>query len=149
MMSLITIQLFTALTWLRGTHDVHDEMQDMRAEYESIKLIPRVTLMELLTNASLRIPMFIAVMVMLAQQLSGINAIMFYSTSIFEMANLKGSAAQLATIGVGVVNVLMTFVSMIMVEKAGRKTLLLIGFFGMCIDTTLLSICFLFNVSSD
>lgn len=124
-------------------------MQDMRAEYESIKLVPKVTLMELMMNASLRIPMFIAIMVMLAQQLSGINAIMFYSTTIFEMAQLKGSAAQLATIGVGVVNVLMTFVSMILVEKAGRKTLLLIGFSGMCVDTTLLAICFWFKVSFD
>lgn len=121
-------------------------MQDMRAEYESIKLIPRVTLTELIMNASLRIPLFIAIMVMLAQQLSGINAIMFFSTKIFNMANLQGSAAELATIGVGVVNVLMTFVSMVLVEKAGRKTLLLIGFGGMCIDTTLLAICFFFKV---
>lgn len=119
----------------------------MRAEYESIKLIPRVTLMELFMNASLRIPMFIAIMVMLAQQLSGINAIMFYSTTIFKMASLNDSASQLATIGVGIVNVLMTFVSMILVEKAGRKTLLLVGFFGMCVDTTLLAICFWFKAS--
>ncbi|XP_011495822.1 PREDICTED: solute carrier family 2, facilitated glucose transporter member 3-like isoform X2 [Ceratosolen solmsi marchali] len=134
-----------ALTWLRGTIEVHDEMEDMRSEYESIKLIPRVTLTELIMNSSLRIPLFISIMIMLAQQLSGINAIMFYSTNIFEMAQLDAEQAQNATIGVGVVNVLMTFISMILVEKAGRKTLLLIGFFGMFLDTSLLAVCLLFK----
>ncbi|OXU29584.1 hypothetical protein TSAR_009068 [Trichomalopsis sarcophagae] len=136
-----------SLTWLRGTIEVHDEMEEMRAEYESIKLVPQVTLTELIMNSSLRIPLFISVMIMLAQQLSGINAIMFYSTKIFKMAQLSESQAGNATIGVGVVNVLMTFVSMILVEKAGRKTLLLIGFFGMVIDTSLLGVCLLFTVS--
>lgn len=85
---------------------------------------------------------------MLAQQLSGINAIMFYSTKIFKLAHLDDAAAQGATIGIGVVNVLMTFVSMVLVEKAGRKTLLLIGFVGMCIDTTLLAIVMMFEVNN-
>ncbi|KAJ8687560.1 hypothetical protein QAD02_023354, partial [Eretmocerus hayati] len=134
-----------ALTWLRGTVEVHDEMDDMRNEYESIKLIPRATVTELVRNPSLRIPLFIAVMIMLAQQLSGINAIMFYSTEIFGMAKLSDAQAQIATIIVGIVNVLMTFVSMILVEKAGRKTLLLIGFFGMFLDTLALAIVLLFT----
>lgn len=65
----------TALSWLRGTIEVHDEMDEMRAEYESIKLIPKVSMREMLTNAQLRIPLFIAMTVMVAQQLSGINAV--------------------------------------------------------------------------
>lgn len=65
----------TALTWLRGTLEVHDEMDEMRAEYEAQKLVPKTTLKEMLTNPSLRAPLNIAVMMMLAQQLSGINAV--------------------------------------------------------------------------
>lgn len=65
----------SALTWLRGTIEVHDEMEEMRSEYESMKLVPKVTFREMLTNATLRIPLFIAVMVMIGQQLSGINAV--------------------------------------------------------------------------
>ncbi|XP_033224164.1 solute carrier family 2, facilitated glucose transporter member 1-like isoform X3 [Belonocnema kinseyi] len=137
-----------ALSWLRGTIEVHDEMEEMRAEYESLKLIPSVSLKELLMNATLRIPLTIAVMVMIAQQLSGINAIMSFSTSIFEMANLPKDAAQMATMGVGAMNVVMTFVSLILVEKAGRKTLLLVGFSGMVIDTLLLAICMPFAKDS-
>ncbi|XP_043273237.1 solute carrier family 2, facilitated glucose transporter member 1-like isoform X2 [Venturia canescens] len=129
-----------SLAWLRGTIEVHDEMEDMRAEYESVKLVPRVTLKELFVNPTLRIPLFIAVMVMFAQQFSGINAVMFFSTKIFEMAQL-GESAKSATIGVGAMNVVMTLVSLILVEKAGRKTLMLLGFGGMVIVTSLLTVC--------
>lgn len=70
-----SVSLFSALTWLRGTLEVHDEMDEMRAEYEAMKLVPKTTLREMLTNPSLRAPLNIAVMMMLAQQLSGINAV--------------------------------------------------------------------------
>ncbi|KAK2586883.1 hypothetical protein KPH14_009820 [Odynerus spinipes] len=137
-----------ALTWLRGTNDVHDEMGQMRTEYESVKLVPKVSFKELFVNPALRIPLMIAVMVMLAQQFSGINAVMFYSTKIFMSAHFTKTAAQNATMGVGAMNVLMTVVSLILVEKAGRKTLLLVGFGGMFVVTTLLTICLIFSESS-
>ncbi|KAK9294252.1 hypothetical protein QLX08_011078 [Tetragonisca angustula] len=137
-----------ALAWLRGTIEVHDEMEEMRAEYESVKLVPKVTLKELFVNPALRIPLIIAIMVMFAQQLSGINAVMFFSTKIFTMAQLDKTAAQNATMAVGAMNVVMTFVSLILVEKAGRKTLLLAGFSGMFIDTALLAICLAFADTS-
>lgn len=145
----ITKRLFVvaALTWLRGTIEVHEEMDEMRAEYDSVKLVPKVTLKELFVNPSLRIPLIIAIMVMFAQQLSGINAVMFFSTKIFTMAQLDKTAAQNATMAVGAMNVVMTFVSLILVEKAGRKTLLLAGFSGMFIDTALLAVCLAFAVS--
>lgn len=122
-------------------------MEEMRVEYESMKLIPKVTVRELFVNPALRIPLFISIMVMFAQQLSGINAVMFFSTKIFMMAQLDKTAAQNATMGVGAMNVFMTIVSLILVEKAGRKTLLLIGFAGMFVDTALLAICLVFAVS--
>ncbi|XP_071874992.1 solute carrier family 2, facilitated glucose transporter member 1 isoform X6 [Bombus fervidus] len=137
-----------ALAWLRGTIEVHDEMEEMRTEYESVKLVPKVTLKELFVNPSLRIPLMIAIMVMFAQQLSGINAVMFFSTKIFTMAQLDKTAAQNATMAVGAMNVVMTFVSLILVEKAGRKTLLLAGFSGMFIDTALLAVCLAFADTS-
>lgn len=137
-----------ALSWLRGTIEVHDEMEEMRAEYESMRMVPKVTLKELFVNSTLRIPLIIALMVMFAQQLSGINAVMFFSTKIFTMAQLDKNAAQNATMGVGAMNVLMTFISLILVEKAGRKTLLMIGFTGMFVDTALLAVCLAFADTS-
>lgn len=57
------------------------------------------------------------------------------------MAQLDDKSAQYATLGMGAVNVFMTLISMVIVEKAGRKTLLLVGFAGMCCTTILLTIC--------
>ena len=86
-------------------------------------------------------------MMMLAQQLSGINAAIFYSTSIFESAGLSGSDAQSATLGMGAMNVAMTFVSLVLIEKAGRKTLMLVGLSVMVVCTTMLLICLALAVS--
>merc|ERR1711902_341578 len=128
----------TALGWLRGTIEVHDEMDEMRQEEASMKLVPKVTLKEMITNSSLRQPLIIAMMMMLAQQLSGINCAIFYSTEIFKNAGLDAKASQSATLGMGTMNVLMTFVSLVLIEKAGRKTLMVIGLAVMFLMTTLL-----------
>lgn len=61
-------------------------------------------------------------------------------------AGLDDTTAQYATIGIGVVNVLMTIVSVCLVEIYGRKTLLLIGFGGMAIVTLMLSMALQFAV---
>lgn len=132
-----------ALTWLRGTIEIHDEMDEMKQEQESMKLVPKVTLKEMLTNSSLRQPLIIAIMMMLAQQLSGINAAIFFSTKIFGTAGLDEAASQSATLGMGAMNVAMTIISLIMIEKAGRKTLMLIGLAGMFLMTTMLLISLL------
>merc|ERR1719384_1320297 len=131
----------SALTWLRGRVDVHTEMEDMRAEQEKMKLTPHISFMEMFTNSSLRSPLFIALMMMLAQQLSGINAAIFFSTAIFRSANLSTEDAQSATLGMGGMNVAMTIISLVLIEKAGRKTLMLIGLGIMLIATTSLLIC--------
>lgn len=65
----------SALRWLRGTIEVHDEMDEMTNEYEAMKRLPKVTMKEMFTNPMLRIPLFIAMMIMVCQQLSGINAV--------------------------------------------------------------------------
>lgn len=73
--------------------------------------------------------------------------ITYYSTMLFLRAGLTENTAQYATLGVSCVNVLMTLISLILVEKSGRKTLLLIGFGGMFVSTILLSRCLAYVVS--
>ena len=94
-----------------------------------------------------RSPLIISMMMMLAQQLSGINAAIFFSTSIFTSAGLNESEAQSATLGMGAMNVAMTFISLVLIEKAGRKTLMLAGLTIMLITTTILLICLAAAVS--
>lgn len=73
--------------------------------------------------------------------------VMFFSTKIFEMAQLSTDGAKYATLGMGTLNVIMTLVSLFLVEVFGRKTLLLVGFSAMFIDTVLLTIALMFAVS--
>ena len=72
---------------------------------------------------------------------------MFYSTSIFKSAGLDEAASQSATLGMGTVNVAMTVISLILIEKAGRKTLMIVGLAIMFVTTTLLLICLVAAVS--
>ena len=124
-------------------------MDEMKQEQESMKLVPKVTLKEMLFNSALRQPLVIAIMMMLAQQLSGINAAIFFSTEIFRSAGLTDEASQSATLGMGAMNVAMTFVSLVAIEKAGRKTLMVAGLIGMFCMTTLLLISLLLKVSAN
>ncbi|XP_076044613.1 solute carrier family 2, facilitated glucose transporter member 1-like isoform X2 [Oratosquilla oratoria] len=134
-----------ALIWLRNTKNVSEEMEEMSNEAEAGKLVPKISLREMFVNPTLRIPLVISMMMMLAQQLSGINAVIFFSNSIYESAGLSKSEALNATIAMGTMNVIMTVISLVLVEKAGRKTLMLIGLSGMLVDTLLLTLCLLFK----
>lgn len=86
------------------------------------------SMVELLSHARFRRPLIIAVLLMAFSQFSGINAIMYYSTVIFMKAPHIGvKDAFAATVVIGLVNLLFTFVAIALVDKAGRRPLLLIG----------------------
>lgn len=78
-----------------------------------------------------RLPIFLAITIGIFNQLSGINAILYYSNFIFASAGFSSASAALQTVGIGVVNLLATFLGMAMIDKVGRKTLLMIGAIGM------------------
>jgi sugar porter (SP) family MFS transporter len=63
-------------------------------------------------------------------QLSGINAIIYYAPRIFELTGAGASTALLGTMGIGVVNLLFTLVGMALIDRAGRKWLMTLGSFG-------------------
>ncbi|CAN7986370.1 unnamed protein product [Ixodes hexagonus] len=118
-----------------------DNAEEHRIPFSQIKLSRSVTLFEMMHNLTLRIPLIISVMVMLSQQLSGINAAIFFSTDIFLSAGLTPNVAMQATLGMGAVNVLMTVVSLFLIERAGRRTLHLVGLGGMAVITVILTLC--------
>ena len=78
----------------------------------------------------LRIPMLLAFLIAFFNQLSGINAILYFAPRIFEMAGLGAKAALLQSVGIGVTNLLFTFVGLWLIDRLGRRTLLFIGSFG-------------------
>lgn len=72
-----------------------------------------------------------AIIAFLLQQVSGINAVIYYAPTILKYAGFDGTSTQLlATVGIGVVNVLMTVVAMMIVDKFGRRPLFILGFAG-------------------
>ncbi|XP_028298631.1 solute carrier family 2, facilitated glucose transporter member 3a isoform X1 [Gouania willdenowi] len=130
-----------ALVRLRGVEDVSKDMQEMKEESAKMAAEKKVTIAELFRSASYRQPLLVAIMLQLSQQLSGINAVFYYSTGIFESAGVKQPIY--ATIGAGIVNTIFTVVSLFLVEKAGRRTLHLLGLGGMAISALLMTISLL------
>lgn len=129
------------LVKLRGYDDVSGEMEEMRSEAESASKTKPLSVMQLFNERSVRWQLITIVLMMMAQQLSGINAVFFYTNIIFTAAGIpKGNPQDLASVAVGVVNVLMTIVSVAIIEKAGRKKLLVYGFGAMIFWCLMLTI---------
>ena len=78
----------------------------------------------------LRIPILLAFLIAFFNQLSGINAILYFAPRIFEMTGLGAKAALLQSVGIGVTNLIFTFVGLWLIDRLGRRTLLYIGSFG-------------------
>src|SRR5580704_7458348 len=79
---------------------------------------------------SLRKPILLAILIAFFNQMSGINAILYFAPRIFELTGLGAKAALLQSIGIGVTNLVFTFVGLWLIDRAGRRTLLYIGSFG-------------------
>uniref|UniRef100_G3NM56 Major facilitator superfamily (MFS) profile domain-containing protein n=1 Tax=Gasterosteus aculeatus aculeatus TaxID=481459 RepID=G3NM56_GASAC len=123
---------------LRGTSDVSSDMQEMKEESRQMMREKKVTIFELFRSPLYRQPLLIAVVLQLSQQLSGINAVFYYSTRIFENAGVQQPVY--ATIGAGVVNTAFTVVSLFVVERAGRRSLHMLGLLGMAGSAVLMTI---------
>ena len=78
----------------------------------------------------LRYPIALAFLVAFFNQLSGINAVLYFAPRIFELTGLGANAALLQSVGVGITNLLFTFVGLYLVDRMGRRTLLAIGSVG-------------------
>ncbi|TAL00856.1 MAG: sugar porter family MFS transporter, partial [Verrucomicrobia bacterium] len=90
----------------------------------------------------LRIPILLAFLVAFFNQLSGINAILYFAPRIFEMTGLGAKAALLQSVGIGITNLIFTFVGLWLIDRLGRRTLLFIGSFGYIISLGLTSWAF-------
>ncbi|XP_018083769.1 solute carrier family 2, facilitated glucose transporter member 1 isoform X1 [Xenopus laevis] len=128
----------SVLKGLRGTTDVSSDLQEMKEESRQMMREKKVTIAELFRSPLYRQPIFIAIVLQLSQQLSGINAVFYYSTMIFQKAQVEQPVY--ATIGAGIVNTAFTVVSLFVVERAGRRTLHLIGLAGMAGCAVLMTI---------
>ncbi|XP_043278857.1 facilitated trehalose transporter Tret1 isoform X2 [Venturia canescens] len=128
------------LTWLRGSHyNVEIELQEQREALAEAKRNQSSFFSAIRSRAAIK-GLIIAFGLMFFQQLSGVNAIIFYAGGIFAQAT--GSNASWPTIVVGAMQVIAVFVSTIIVDKLGRRLLLLISSVSMCITTLILGVYF-------
>lgn len=87
----------------------------------------------------LRKPILLAFLIAFFNQLSGINAILYFAPRIFELTGLGAKAALLQSIGIGITNLVFTFVGLWLIDRLGRRTLLYIGSFGYIISLGLVA----------
>jgi sugar porter (SP) family MFS transporter len=78
----------------------------------------------------LRVPITLAFLVAFFNQLSGINAVLYFAPRIFELSGLGAQAALIQSVGIGITNLVFTFVGLWLIDRLGRRTLLTIGSFG-------------------
>ena len=78
----------------------------------------------------LRVPILLAFLIAFFNQLSGINAVLYFAPRIFELTGMGANAALLQSVGIGVTNLIFTFVGLWLIDRLGRRTLLYIGSVG-------------------
>ena len=112
---------------LRLTGDENFD-QDLKEIIESIDL--EQTGNEPLFSWKYRLPIFLAVSIGMFNQLSGINAILYYLNDIFGYAGFSKVSGDLQAVAIGATNLLCTMLAMSLIDRIGRKTLLLVGSVG-------------------
>lgn len=92
-----------------------------------------------------RFPLILAFLIAFFNQLSGINAFLYYAPRIFEAAGLGESTALLSSIGIGFTNLVFTLLGIYLIDRLGRRQLMYIGSFGYIISLGLVAAAFLLN----
>jgi sugar porter (SP) family MFS transporter len=126
------------LTRIRGTPDVQAEVDDIVEHAES----GSGRLADLVSPAVLRV-ILCGIALAVIQQITGINTVIYYAPTIFQQAGFHSALSSiLATAGVGLVNVVMTIVSIPLLDRVGRRPLLLTSLGGMFLSLLALSLGF-------
>jgi SP family arabinose:H+ symporter-like MFS transporter len=94
-----------------------------------------------------RLPIFLAVSIGMFNQLSGINAILYYLNDIFAKAGFSKVSGDLQSVAIGATNLLFTMIAMTVIDKLGRKTLLLVGAVGTAV--CLAGVAFIFSTAKN
>ncbi|MCL6460571.1 MAG: sugar porter family MFS transporter [Flavobacterium micromati] len=92
-----------------------------------------------------RKPLLLAFFIAFFNQLSGINAFLYYAPRIFELAGLAKSASFLSSIGIGIINLIFTMIGIALIDKYGRKTLMYLGSVGYIVSLALVTVAFYFE----
>jgi len=129
------------LSSLRSAAEVEREFEEIHASLRN-RTEPFGVRVRALFGASMRLPLLIGLVVAIAQQVTGINAIYFYAPTIFEQSGVGTNAAFAQATLIGVINILFTLGAMALIDRLGRRPLLLIGVAGVVFSTALVGFGF-------
>jgi sugar porter (SP) family MFS transporter len=129
------------LRQMRQREDVSEELAGLERAISEERT--EGSLVALFAAPRARVPLIVGIGLAVFQQVTGINTVIYYAPSIFKEAGFaSNSAAILATVGIGVVNVLMTVVALLLLDQTGRRKLLLTGLAIMTVCLIAIAIAF-------
>ncbi|XP_072280956.1 solute carrier family 2, facilitated glucose transporter member 9-like [Pyxicephalus adspersus] len=132
--SVLIRSFYLALRCFRGEYDVQDVIEEMQEEQKSLSSVEVVSVFTLLMDRTLFWQTLSVVVINMGMQLSGIDAIWFYTNSIFENAGVPVAEIPYTTVGTGAIEIIAGLVGCFTVEKLGRRPLIIGGFsfMGFC-----------------
>ncbi|KAG7229904.1 hypothetical protein INR49_009622 [Caranx melampygus] len=124
----------TALKWYRAKCNIQAEIEEMQEEQRSLSSVETLSVWKLLMDDSVRWQVLTVVVINIGMQLSGIDAIWFYTNDIFENAGIPVPEIQYTTAGTGVIEIIAGLIGCFTIEKLGRRPLMIGGFamMGIC-----------------
>ncbi|XP_031145444.1 solute carrier family 2 member 15b [Sander lucioperca] len=138
-----------ALKWYRPKGDIQAEVDEMQEEQRSLSSIQTVSVWGLLMDRSVRWQVITIVVVNIGMQLSGIDAIWFYTNDIFSDAGIPEPYIQYTTVGTGAIEVISGMLGCFTIERLGRRPLMIGGFLfmGLCCAGITVTVLFQAQVS--
>jgi len=144
-------EAMTVLRKVNGDEQAKIEYNEIKASLNSDMKSEKGSFSELFSS-KMKLVLLIGLGIAFFQQITGINAIFYYAPMIFEMAGGGKDAAFMQAIILGLTNVAMTVVAMFLIDKLGRKPLLIIGSIGIFLSLTIVGVSFIraeYNLTDD
>lgn len=134
-----------SLQFYKGHLAAEETIRSLEKERDQANNTRKVTFGEVLTKRMYRRPLIIAFVIMVAVQFTGIASIMSYSKTIFMQSGLDTQAAELGSMGLGIMNLISPFLVLFLIEKLGRRILLLAGLTLACTMMLITTLLIQFN----
>ncbi|XP_078141759.1 solute carrier family 2, facilitated glucose transporter member 9-like [Centroberyx gerrardi] len=122
-----------------GKEDVTSELAEVQAESQAQNL-QIISVLGLLRNRAVRWQIITVIVTMACYQLSGVNALVYYTNLILTDAGITDSLVTYITLSIGGIEVISAVISGLLIERVGRRPLLIVGFSGMAVSYSLLTV---------
>jgi len=119
---------------------VEDQIQKIKADHLN------VVTSDTIWKPEYRFPVILAFLISFFNQFSGINAFLYYAPRIFEIAGLEKSGALQSSIGIGITNLVFTYIGLMLIDRLGRRQLMYVGSIGYIVSLSLISMAFFMSM---